>query len=145
MKANGTRFFLATLLAFGLCGMPEGGRAEIPATSAMFITRHLDVLSFPDSIHPRRRPGANLLSDYGFNQFKADGATVEATDSEGELFFSVTLVADEGARKLLCITDQIVNGTYLTVDPVEVELGDDGLFHGTGRAVEDPRCPEYRR
>jgi hypothetical protein len=111
----------------------------------MLITRHLDVLSFPSSIYPRRRPGAKLLSDYGFDQFKPDGDTVEATDTAGEYFFSVTLIADEGKRKLLCITDQITKATYLSTDPVEVELGDDGLFHGTGRAVEDSRCPIYRR
>ncbi len=41
----------------------------------------------------------------------------------------------------MCILDQALNGgTYLSLEPLELQRGRDGLLHATGRAVSDPRC-----
>jgi len=115
-------------------------------TEALYVAQHLDVLSFPNSIHPRKRPGAKMLVDYGFNHFKLLKGGVESVEDDGQWFFSVKVVNDDGSRKVLCIVDQAMNGgSYLSQGTVEVRLGADGLFHGTGNSPKSDQCPEYRR
>jgi hypothetical protein len=87
--------------------------------SAVEVANRLDVMSFPNSIRPARRPGAQTLRDYGF--------TNPASNSRD----SVTL----------CIIDKAVgSGTYFSVYPIEVEEGTDRLLHATGRKVNYPDC-----
>ena len=116
-------------------------RDGAPAPDALFIARHLDVLSFPSSIYPRRRPQANTLMDYGFTQFKARPNGVESIEDDGEWYFAVDLIADHGDIKELCITDEATNGgTYDARYPVKVRLGPDGLFHAIEHPPEGKTC-----
>lgn len=122
------------------------GASNQEGAEALFVAQHLDVLSFPNSIYPRRRPGAKMLVDYGFAHFKLIPGGVESVEDDGQWLFSVKIVNDDGNRKVLCIVDQAMDrGSYLSQGTVEVRLGADGLFHGTGSSPKNDQCPEYRR
>jgi len=114
--------------------------------AALFVAEHLDVLSIPSSIYTRRRPGANTLKDYGFAQFeKADGG-VRSVDQEKQRLFGIRIVEDNGGIKVLCIQDEALSeGSFISQNTVEVKLGRDGLFHGTGRMPQSDQCPPYQR
>jgi hypothetical protein len=126
------------LLTFGPLSMAQGSP---PATDVLFIAQHLDVLSFPNSIGPRRRPEARTLMDYGFTQFKPKPGGVESEEDGGGWYFAVELATDMGDTKVLCITDEAANGgTYHARYLVKVKLGKDGLFHATERPPEGNNC-----
>ncbi len=114
--------------------------------AALSVAEHLDVLSIPSSIYPRRRPGANTLKDYGFVSFEKVDGGVRSIDREKQWVFGVKIVEDNGGIKVLCIQDEALNGgTYGTQNAFEVKLGSDGLFHGTGRVPLSDQCPPYQR
>jgi len=129
------------IFAISLLAAPTVAGETSPAPEMLFIARHLDVLSFPNSIGPRRRPGAKTLMDYGFTQFRAKANRVEANEDDGQWYFAIELVADHGDSKELCVTDQATNGgTYATRSLIKVRLGADGLFHATNTPVEGNSC-----
>ena len=52
----------------------------------------------------------------------------------------------KGDDVTVCILEQALNGgTYLSLTPLELRRGRDGLLHATGRKVSDPRCNEHER
>lgn len=123
-----------------LASLSVAGEAS-PAPDMLFIARHLDVLSFPNSIGPRRRPDAKTLMDYGFTQFRAKANRVEANEDDGQWYFAIELVADHGDSKKLCVTDMATNGgTYAARSLINVQLGADGLFHATNTPTEGNSC-----
>lgn len=114
------------------------------SASARAVAEHLDILSFPNSIYPRRRPGANTLRDYGFTHFENAAGGVRSIDPATHWVFGVKIVEDNGGIKVLCIQDEAVNGGGIfSQSTIEVKLGRDGLFHGTGRTPENDQCPPY--
>ncbi len=55
--------------------------------------------------------------------------------------FAITVLRSQGDKAVVCILDKAENGgTYLSLEPLELQRGRDGLLHATGRAVSDPRC-----
>lgn len=115
---------------------------QAPATmDALYVAQHLDVMSFPNAMHPRRREGATLPMDYGFTHFSPIEHGVAAMEDDGSWYFGVTILADHGKRKRLCILDQAQNGgSYRTAFPIDVQLGDDGLFHAVGTTDPHASC-----
>jgi hypothetical protein len=137
---------LAVLACAACFNAAPTARAASNADNARNVAEHLDVLSFPSSIYPRRRPGANTLKDYGFVHFENADGGVRSIDPEIQWVFGVKIIEDNGGIKVLCIQDQAVNGgSYYTQNTVEVKLGRDGLFHGTGRTPENDQCPPFHK
>jgi len=129
------------LFSLSLLASPSVAGEASPAPDMLFIARHLDVLSFPNSIGPRRRPDAKTLMDYGFTQFRAKANRVEANEDDGQWYFAIELVADHGDSKELCVTDMATNGgTYAARSLINVHLGADGLFHATNTPPEGNSC-----
>ncbi len=129
------------LFSLSLLAPPSVAGEASPPPDMLFIARHLDVLSFPNSIGPRRRPDAKTLMDYGFTKLLVKANRVEATEDDGQWYFSIELVADLGDIKELCVTDMATNGgTYDTRSLIKVRLGADGLFHATNTPPEGNSC-----
>ncbi len=114
--------------------------------AALFVAEHLDVLSIPSSLYARQRPGAHTLKEYGFTDFdKVDGG-VRALDPERHWLFGIRIVEDNGGIKVLCIQDgPRIDMSSPSQTTVEVKLGRDGLFHGTGRFPQSDQCPPFQR
>jgi len=108
------------------------------------VARTLDITSFPNSIRPGLRPGTKTLAQNGFTEVvptKDDASSVEVYQPDRSWVFKITVRRSENGKMVVCILDQALNGgTYLSLDPVELKRGGDGLLHATGRAVSDPRC-----
>lgn len=133
------------IVAWAACFNVSTTRAASNADDALHVAEHLDVLSFPSSVYARRRLGANTLKDYGFIHFENANGGVRSIDSDIQWVFGVKIVEDNGGIKVLCIQDQAVNGdSYYTQSTIEVKLGRDGLFHGTGRTPENDQCPPFQ-
>jgi hypothetical protein len=114
------------------------------ADSALTTAQHLDVLSFPNSIDARKRPGAETLADYGFTRIEKTNDGVRLIDPSRQWVFGVKIVEDDGGIKVLCIQDEAVsNGRFFSQSTIEVKLGRDGLFHGTGRMPQNDQCPPF--
>jgi len=126
------------LSLFLAAGQHEPTAAALTATAhteaALYVTRHLDVLSFPNSMRSRARIGAHTPMDYGFIDFKPIGSKgdVGAYTNEKSWFFAVRIIRKQRDNMLLCIKDMAVNGSDQATYPLEVRLGSDGLFHSTG-------------
>lgn len=137
--------FICAALVAGTASADDETPGPKPDRATLSVARHLDVLSIPSSIYPRRRKGANTLADYGFVDFKAVDGGVQSTLQDKSWLFGVKIVADDGGIKILCIRDQALNnGTYLSQSTMEVKIGSDGLFHGTGRTPINAQCPPYQ-
>ena len=129
------------LVSLSLLAQPSLAGGASTAPDMLFIARHLDILSFPNSIGPRRHPDAKTLMDYGFTQFCAKANRVEANEDDGQWYFVIELVADQGDSKELCVTDMATNGgTYTARSLIKVRLGADGLFHATNTPPEGNSC-----
>jgi hypothetical protein len=114
--------------------------------AALFVAEHLDVLSIPSSIYARRKPGANTLKDYGFADFEKIDGGVRTIDQERQWLFGIRIVEDNGGIKVLCIQDgPRIDMSSPSQATVEVKLGHDGLFHGTGRFPQSDQCPPFQR
>lgn len=114
------------------------------ADSALTTAQHLDVLSFPNSMYARKRPGARTPGDYGFTRIERAEGGVRLLDPTRQWVFGVKIVEDDGGIKVLCIQDEAVsNGRFFSQSTIEVKLGRDGLFHGTGRTPQSDQCPPY--
>jgi len=114
--------------------------------AALFVAEHLDVLSIPSSIYARRKPGANTLKDYGFADFEKIDGGVRTIDQERQWLFGIRIVEDNGGIKVLCIQDgPRIDMSSPSQTTVEVKLGRDGLFHGTGRFPQSDQCPPFQR
>jgi hypothetical protein len=139
-----TRNLAAALLCpLLLLSFAQMSRAENATEThdALFVARHLDVLSFPNSIHPRSRPDAFTLMDYGFTHFKSIPHGVESDEDSGDWYFSVVIEADHGDTMTLCVTDKALNGgSYNARSRVKVKMDSDGLFHATERPLEGSSC-----
>jgi hypothetical protein len=149
-EVNLSMSYLASLaLACSVLLAAQTFAAGVPPTPdpmALYVAKHLDVLSIPSSIYPRRRAGANTLADYGFVDFKAADGGVQSIEQDKRWMFGIKIVADEGGIKVLCVQDQAMNnGTYLSQTTIEVKIGPDGLFHGTGKTPINAQCPPYQR
>ena len=120
--------------------------AAIAEKQNRLVAEHLDVLSIPSAIYARRRPGANTLKDYGFVRVEPFDGGIRLTDQNRQRFFGVRILEDNGGFKLLCIQDEALTGSKVIMqNAVEVKLGRDGLFHGTGRVEQTEACPLYQR
>jgi hypothetical protein len=133
-----------------LVGMTSIATSAMPASaasnadSALTTAQRLDVLSFPNSIYARKRAGANTLKDYGFTQIEKAEGGVRLLDPNRQWVFGVKIVEDNGGIKVLCIQDEAVSdGRFFSQSTIEVKLGRDGLFHGTGRTPQNDQCPPY--
>lgn len=108
------------------------------------VARTLDITSFRNSIRPGLRPGTKTLAQNGFTEIdptKGDAGSVEAYRPGRSWLFKITVRRSGGGKAVVCILDQAENGgTCLSLEPVELQQGRDGLLHATGRAVSDPRC-----
>jgi len=114
--------------------------------AALFVAEHLDVLSIPSSMYARRKPGANTLKDYGFADFEKIDGGVRTIDQERHWLFGIRIVEDDGGIKVLCIQDgPRIDMSSPSQTTVEVKLGRDGLFHGTGRLPQNDQCPPFQR
>jgi len=114
---------------------------SISKDRADFIARHLDMLSFPSSLWPRRRPGANTLMDYGFTHFKSIPNGVDATEDDADWHFVIELVSAQGDASELRVVDRALNGgTYRACSLIKVKMGADGLFHAIGKPVGEDFC-----
>jgi hypothetical protein len=136
---------LALFLATGQHASAAAVTATAPTETALYVVRHLDVLSFPNSMRSRARADAHIPMDYGFVDFKPVGSKgdVGAYANQGSRFFAIRIIHDRGNNKLLCIKDVAVNGCDEATYPLEIRLGPDGLFHATGivpPSVEDEGC-----
>ena len=125
---------LALFLAAGQHEPAADVTATAPTETALYVVRHLDVLSFPNSMRSRVRTGAHTPMDYGFIDFKPIGSKgdVGAYANGRSWFFAVRIIRKQRDNMLLCIKDMAVNGSYEATYPLEVRLGSDGLFHSTG-------------
>ena len=136
-------FLLSALLAgsaFADGVLPARDRATL------FVATHLDVLSIPSSIYPRRRPGAHTLADYGFAHFDAVDGGMQSIDRDTAWVFGIRIVEDDGGRKILCVQDHaLADATAASQTAIEVKIGPTGLFHGTGRTPLNAQCPLYQR
>lgn len=137
-------FVLTISALFSASGLADNA-ARAPASTALFVAQHLDVLSIPSSIYARRRPGANTLAAYGFDRFRMVDGGVQSIDQDEGWIFGIKIVADESGIKVLCVQDQpLTDHTYLGQTTIEVKIGQDGLFHGTGRYPINAKCPPYQ-
>ena len=114
-------------------------------SAALLVAEHLDVLSIPSSIYARRRRSSNTLMDYGFINFEKIDGGVRSIDQKKQWLFGVKIIEDNGGIKLLCIQDEpLIDGGLVSQTAVEVKIGRDGLFHGTGRTSQTDQCPPYQ-
>ncbi len=108
------------------------------------VAKTLDITSFPNSIRPGLRPGTKTLAQNGFTEVdptKGDASSVEVYRPSRSWLVKITVRRSGGGKAVVCILDQALNGgTYLSLEPLELQRGRDGLLHATGRAVSDPRC-----
>lgn len=119
-----------------------------PCCSAEFtpaeVARTLDITSFRNSIRPGLKPGTKTLAQNGFTvvePVEGDASSVGVYLPDHSWLFEVTVRRSEGDKVVVCIFDRALNGgTYLSLNPVELRRGRDGLLHATGRKVSDPRC-----
>lgn len=115
------------------------------APSALYIVRHLDMLSFPNSIRPRRQPGLRTLQDYGVDQWTQDGLKkVNAKEHDGGWIFSFVLLKSSPTSAVFCFTDESTRSSYFYQGTLEVRAGKGQLFQGTIKPMADVRCAEYR-
>jgi hypothetical protein len=127
-----------------ICSTASVAHAASNSDSARAVAEHLDILSFPNSIYPRRRPGANTLKDYGFTHFENADGGVRSIDLVRHWVFGVKIIEDNGGIKVLCIQDGTsIGGDAFSQSTIEVKLGRDGFFHGTGRTPESDECLPY--
>ncbi len=108
------------------------------------VAKTLDITSFPNSIRPGLRPRTKTLAQNGFTEVdptKGDASSVEVCQPDRSWLFKITARRSEGDKAVVCILDQVLNGgTYLSLEPGELQQGRDGLLRATSRAVSGPRC-----
>ena len=134
------RFLVAATAV--MIGMSSSRSVEFSPSE---VARTLDITSFPNSIRPGLKPGTKTLAQNGFTEMvlvKDDPSSVEVYQPGHSWLFGITVLRSEGAGKaLVCILDQALNGgTYLSLEPIELQWDKDGLLYATGRKVSDPRC-----
>lgn len=138
-KRHVLAFFAVTSAA--VAPVPACWPAELMASD---VARTLDITSFPNSIRPRLRPGTKTLAQNGFTEMtpaKGDANSVEMWLPGRSWLFGITVLRSGGGKAVVCILDKAENGgTYLSLEPLELQRGRDGLLHATGRAASDPRC-----
>lgn len=132
------------LMALGLL-MAAAPAHPTKQISAAEVARRLDVMSFPNSIQPARRPGAHKLRDYGFTKPASVGRDTvtlyQHRDGRVRWLFGIDILRRHGRRLTLCITDKAVSeGNYYYVYPIEVQEGADGVLRATRQRVTEPRC-----
>lgn len=132
------------LMALGLLmtGAPAHPTMQI---SPVEVARRLDMTTFPNSMGPRRRPGARTLRDYGFTRIEQNGPNaISLFEANSRWVFYIKVLSWSGREGILCIGDKaMLGGTYFVIEPLEVEEGPNGLLRATGRPVTHPRCQEY--
>jgi hypothetical protein len=135
-----TPFFLA--LGLLMAAAPPQPANQI---SPVEVARRLDVTSFPNSIGPRRRPGARTLRDYGFTRIERNRPNaISLFEADSSWVFYIRVLSWSGRKGMLCIGDKaMISGTYFIIEPLEVEEGPNGLLRATGRPVTHPDCQEY--
>ena len=116
--------------AFAFCALLGGSAladGALPASDSavLFVAEHLDVLSIPSSIYPRRRTGANTLGDYGFTHFESVDGGVQSIDQAKAWLFGIKIVEDDGGLKLLCVQDHALADTAAAVAPMKRRREDD--------------------
>ena len=108
------------------------------------VARTLDITSFRNSVRPGLKPGTKILAQNGFTVVEpvdGDASSVGVYLPDHSWLFEITVRRSEGDKAIVCILDKAENGgTYLSLKPLELQRGRDGLLHATGRAVSDPRC-----
>ncbi len=141
MNRHSRSIFPATLLLLASLLPSAQASGTKPGNDVESIARHLDMLSFPNSIGPRHRPDARTLMDYGFTHFEAMPNGVEVTEADGTWRFFVTLVSAHGDTRQLLVEDQALNGgSYHDCSRIEVRLEADGLYHAVGKPGQDGPC-----
>jgi len=144
MKCAFLSFTIATV-AMVLAPPACGSAAPTPSQ----VAKHLDVMSFPNSIRPQSRPGARTFAQYGFTQVvptEGEAGSVDVYPPDHAWLFRITVLGNKGDDVTVCVLDEALNGgTYLTRTPLELQRRGDGLLHATGRVVSDPRCGQYER
>ena len=108
------------------------------------VARTLNIASFRNSVRPGLKPGTKTLAQNGFTvvePVKGDASSVGVYLPDHSWLFEITVRRSEGDKAIVCILDKAENGgTYLSLKPLKLQRGRDGLLHATGRAVSDPRC-----
>jgi hypothetical protein len=132
------------LLVFSLLMAGAPAHAAKPLSAAE-VARRLDVTSFPNSIGPRRRPGARTLRDYEYTRVEIQSRDeVSLYRVRPDWLFSIRILSRSGRKTILCIQDKTLSlGTYDVAKPLEVQEGSDGLLRATGRRVKAAACPEW--
>ncbi len=99
--------------------------------SALTMIRTLDMLSFPNSIGPRRTSGKRTLADYGFTVVKGfDDGWAYATEPDKSWQIGVFVLTDGHRSKRLCITDGAIGGgTYRSTTAIDVAARPGGTWH----------------
>ncbi len=108
------------------------------------VARTLDITSFRNSIRPGLKPGTKTLAQNGFTvvePVEGDARSIGAYLPDHSWLFEITVLKSKGDKVVVCIFDRALNGgTYLSLEPLELQRGRDGLLHATRRKVSDPRC-----
>lgn len=98
--------------------------------AAVEIVDRLDITSFPNSIGPRRRPGARTLADYGLTKKSSfDDGWVYTAMPDKSWMVGVFILKPGRQRRRICITDTSTSGgTYRSINAVDVRRRPDGSW-----------------
>ena len=110
-------------------------------SAAAEMMRKLDMTSFPNSIGPRRRPGAYTLAQYGFTSFTSFGdGWAEAQEADHSWSFGFFVLDNGDQKKRLCVTDTAHGGTYRSTEAIDVVPAKDGLWKSVTVVGRVPGC-----
>lgn len=121
-------------------GCPSPATWNLKSAAAEMMKK-LDMTSFPNSIGPRRKPGAYTLAQYGFTSFTSfDDGWAEAEEADHSWSFRFFVLNNGDRRKRLCVTDAAHGGTYHSAQAVDVAPGAGGLWKVTSVVGQVPGC-----
>jgi hypothetical protein len=112
------------------------------APDAAMVARNLDLTTFPNSIGPRRKPGAKIPADYGFTAVDADGSLAILSQTDHSWEISVTLISHDGDDVIVCFGDDARNGgSYHAQSPLKLHHELTGLYRALAERPQIPSCP----
>jgi hypothetical protein len=129
----------ALIVVAGLLALPPAAVADLQPTA---VAGMIDVMSFPNSIGPRREEGLKTFADYGFTTVELVDRTVELYEDDRSWMFGITVLDASDSRLVLCRLDKALGGpTYHSQDAMAFQPGEGGLLVATEGKIEDPACP----
>jgi hypothetical protein len=112
-----------------------------------YLIAHLDVTSFPSSIHPRSSAGKRTFADYGFFpvMMSSDEAVLETTEHDWR--FEVHILGSNQNTITVCLHDQAMNGGSYDAQQILLIRSTEGSTYLTGETfrARDKRCPAFAK